>query len=235
MLGMRSCCATLSLALALAGSASAAEMRIGAVVQRDYTGAIGIRVGQEATERLFYDREVFSEQQVRTDRDANTRLRFLDATELTVGGNSNVLLDRFIYDPDSGAGEAAITFGKGVFRFVTGRIRTKEAVTLKTPTATIAIRGTHLIVTVRNDGSAEIALVEGAILVQPCGGAASLAAAAPATVQIAQTCEAPTARDGYEIPAEFDKSNQDNREGGKGGGSPNSSAGGRQGGGGQKP
>jgi hypothetical protein len=222
----------LLLALAIGAGASAAEMRIGAVVQRDYTGALGIRAGQEETERLYYDREVFSEQRVKTDRDANTRLRFLDATELTVGGNSNVLLDRFVYDPDSGAGEAAITFGKGVFRFVTGRIRTKEAVTLKTPTATIAIRGTHLIVTVRNDGSAEIALVEGAILVQPCGGAASLAAEAPATVQIAQTCAPPTAHEGYEIPAEFDKSNQENKEGGKGGGV--TGRGGRQGGG-QKP
>jgi hypothetical protein len=118
---------------------------------------------------------------------------------------------------------------------VTGRIRTKEAVTLKTPTATIAIRGTHLILTVRGNGSAEVALVEGAILVQPCGGAAPLAATAPATVQIAQTCAVPTARDGYEVPAEFRKSNQENREGGKGGGGPNSGTGGRQGGGGQKP
>jgi hypothetical protein len=92
-----------------------------------------------------------------------------------------------------------------------------------------------LIVTVRDDGSAEIGLVEGAILVQPCGGAEALAAAAPATVQIAQTCQAPTARDGYEVPAEFRQSNQQNREGGKGGGSVNGGMGGRQGGGGQKP
>ena len=234
MFRMRSCCALLSLALVLAAGSGAAEVRIGAVVQRDYTGAIGIRAGQDATERLFYDHDVFSEQRVETDRDADTRLRFLDSTELTVGANSNVLLDRFVYDPDSGAGEAAITFGKGVFRFVTGQIRTKEVVTLKTPTATIAIRGTHLIVTVRDDGSAVIGLVEGAILVQPCGGADALAAAAPATVQIAQTCQTPTARDGYEVPDEFRESNQREREGGKGGTGRNNGTGGRQGGG-QKP
>lgn len=208
MSGLRCCCAVLLLALLFAAGSAVAEGRIGAVVQRDYTGAIGIRTGQEATERLFYDHDVFSEQQVKTDRDANTRLRFLDATELTVGANSNVLLDRFVYDPNSGAGEAAITFGKGVFRFVTGQIRTKEAVTLRTPTATIAIRGTHLILTVRADGSAEVGVVEGAVLVQPCGGAAQLEAAAPATVQIAQTCQAATHSLGYEVPDEFRSRNR---------------------------
>lgn len=217
MFRMRSCCALLSLALVLAAGSGAAEVRIGAVVQRDYTGAIGIRAGQDATERLFYDHDVFSEQRVETDRDADTRLRFLDSTELTVGANSNVLLDRFVYDPDSGAGEAAITFGKGVFRFVTGNIRTKEAVTLKTPTATIAIRGTHLIVTVRGNGSAEVAVVEGEILVQPCGNTPPLEAVAPSTVSIAQGCEPATRRDGYQVPAQFKQPHQRQEKQGRGG------------------
>ena len=215
--------ALLSLALILTAGEALAETRIGGVVQRDYTGAIGVRSGQERSERLFYDHDVFAEQRIKTDRDANTRLQFLDSTELTVGGNSNVLLDRFIFDPDSGAGEAALTFGKGVFRFVTGKIKTKEAVTLKTPTATIAIRGTHLILAVRYDGSAAVAVVEGAILVQACGSAPALEASAGSTVEIAPVCAPPVVRAGYEVPAEL----EDDRAREKGGGD----KGGRQSGG----
>ena len=217
MLGMRSCGAAALLAFILAAGSAAAETRIGGIVERDYTGAVGIRAGQDSTERLFYDHAVYSEERVKTGHDARTRLRLLDATELTVGGNSNVLLDRFIYDPQSGAGEAAITFGKGVFRFVTGNIRTKEAVTLKTPTATIAIRGTHLIVTVRGNGSAEVAVVEGEILVQPCGNTPHLEAVAPSTVSIAQGCEPATRRDGYQVPAQFKQPHQRQEKQGRGG------------------
>ena len=218
MLGMRRCRTLLPLALILTAGAAGAETRIGGVVQRDYTGALGIRAGQAETERLFYDHDVFGEQRVKTGADANTRLRFLDSTELTVGGNSNVLLDRFVYDPDSGAGEAAITFGKGVFRFVTGKIRTKEAVTLRTPTATIAIRGTDLILTVQTDGSAEVAVLDGAILVQPCGGAPSLEASAGSTVAIPAVCEAATTREGYQIPGEFRDPRGREKQGGDNGG-----------------
>lgn len=207
--------AALLLALALGGGAAADE-RIGAVVEPTYTGAVGERAGQQGAEQLFFQHEVYSEQRVKTHREARTRLQFLDATELTVGGNSNVLLDRFVYDPDSGAGEAAITFGKGVFRFVTGNIRTKEAVTLKTPTATIAIRGTHLVLTVRGDGSAVIGVVEGAVLVQPCGGAAAVEAAAPATVELARTCQSPQLRAGVEVPAELEAQNRGQEKGGFG-------------------
>ena len=108
--------------------------------------------------------------------------------------------------------------GKGVFRFVTGKIKTKEAVTLKTPTATIAIRGTHLILTVRYDGSAAVAVVEGAILVQACGSAPALEASAGSTVEIAPVCAPPTRREGYEIPNEFQDSRIRDKQGGDNGG-----------------
>jgi FecR-like protein len=219
--------ALFSLVLVLTEGEASAEMRIGGVVQRDYTGAIGIRAGQEQSERLFYDHDVFTEQRIKTDRDANTRLQFLDATELTIAGNSNVLLDRFVYDPDSGAGEAALTFGKGVFRFVTGKIKTKEAVTLKTPTATIAIRGTHLILTVQHDGSAAVAVVEGAILVQACGSTPAMEASAGSTVEIARVCTTPIVKAGYDVPGELDKDRA--RE------SPGGDKGSRQGGGQKGP
>jgi hypothetical protein len=203
MLRIRLRSAMLTLALTLVSGGALAEMRIGAVVERDYTGALGQRAGQEGTERLFYNHAVYSEQQVKTGRDATTRLRFLDSTELTVAGNSSVALDRFVYDPNSGAGEAALTFGKGAFRFVTGKMRTKEAVVLQTPTATIAIRGTHLVLNVRGDGSTELGVIEGAVLVRPCGNVPPVEVAQGSTILIAAGCEPPLVRSGYNTPPQL--------------------------------
>jgi FecR protein len=213
--------AMLSLALMLVSGSASGETRIGAVIERNYTGAIGQRAGQDETERLFYNHAVYSEQQVKTGRDAMTRLRFLDSTELTVAGSSNVVLDRFVYDPDSGAGEAVLTFGKGAFRFVTGKMRTKEAVTLQTPTATIAIRGTHLVLDVHSDGSADLSVIEGAVLVRPCGNVASVEVAQGSTILIAARCAPPLVRSGYNIPRQlqyFDNypEKQQRGEGGEG-------------------
>ena len=51
------------------------------------------------------------------------------------------MLDRFVYDPATSTGEIALSVGAGVFRFVGGRISKTTAVRIKTPTATLGIRG----------------------------------------------------------------------------------------------
>ena len=52
------------------------------------------------------------------------------------------VLDRFVYDPDTHQGDVAISFAKGAFRFIRGEIKNKQNVTLRTPTASMVIRGT---------------------------------------------------------------------------------------------
>ena len=45
-----------------------------------------------------------------------------DNTNLTLGENATVVVDRFVFDPDAGVGEAALNATKRAFRMVTGRI-----------------------------------------------------------------------------------------------------------------
>jgi hypothetical protein len=66
---------------------------------------------------------------------------FLDGSALTAGPNSDVVLDEFVYDPASETGKLSISATKGVLRLVGGKISKNEPITLKTPTATIGIRG----------------------------------------------------------------------------------------------
>ncbi len=68
-------------------------------------------------------------------------LVFLDGTSLTVGPNAHVVIDRFVYDPNTKTGELAVNATKGVLRLVGGKISKTNAITITTPSSTIGIRG----------------------------------------------------------------------------------------------
>ena len=89
--------------------------------------------------RLLMDRIIFLGTGI-DDNVANiivAQLLFLDESALTIASNSDVVLDKFIYDPKTSKGEIALSLGAGVFRFVGGRISKTSMVRIKTPTATI--------------------------------------------------------------------------------------------------
>ena len=169
-------------------SAAMAEPEIGAVIQQDYSGAVGTRTAGQS-EDLVYSQTLFAEERVDTSEAASTSLQFLDKTSLYVGNRSSVVLDRFIYDPSTQHGEAAINFTKGAFRFITGNIKSKEAVNLNTPTASMVIRGTHLLIFVLADGTSEINVLEGAIDLTPCETTESQRVNAGQAITITPSCD----------------------------------------------
>jgi hypothetical protein len=66
----------------------------------------------------------------------------VDGSTFTVGPNSNLVIDRFVYDPRKKTGQVVATFSKGAMRFVGGKISKNEGgVTVKTPAGALAIRG----------------------------------------------------------------------------------------------
>lgn len=78
---------------------------------------------------------------VRTGADSMAQLLFLDETSLSIGPQSEVTLDRFVYDPNRRAGNVVFNAGRGVFRFVSGS-QQPASYQIKTPVATIGVRGT---------------------------------------------------------------------------------------------
>ena len=68
---------------------------------------------------------------------------FEDQTKLEIGALSEVVLDRFVYDPNRSDSEVAVSIAKGIARFTTGVLR-HESYKINTPTATIGVRGTIL-------------------------------------------------------------------------------------------
>jgi hypothetical protein len=66
---------------------------------------------------------------------------FLDGSKLTMGQNSRLTVDEYVYAGPGGASKQTIRYTKGLFRFVSGSIP-KDQVKIQTPTVTIGIRGT---------------------------------------------------------------------------------------------
>ncbi len=184
---------------------SAAEPQIGAVVQAEYKGAIGTRESG-ARRDLTYQETVYANERVETGVESDTNLAFLDQTNLFIGERSSVLLDRFVYDPGSRKGDVSISLMKGAFRFVTGEIKNKQNVTLRTPTASIAIRGTVLVLFVLADGTSEINVWSGAVDVLICDRPGPVPVNAGELLTVSSSCESRRgrARDstevGYPIP-----------------------------------
>ena len=184
---------------------SAAEPQIGAVAKPEYKGAIGTRESGEKHD-LTYEQIVYANERVETGVESDTILAFLDQTNLFVGERSSVLLDRFVYDPGSRKGDVSISLMKGAFRFVTGEIKNKQNVTLRTPTASIAIRGTVLVLFVLADGTSEINVWSGAVDVLICDRPGPVPVNAGESLTVSSSCEGTRghARDsaevGYPIP-----------------------------------
>jgi hypothetical protein len=85
--------------------------------------------------------DVYSAETVRTGHSGQADLKFRDNSNLNVGPQSTVRLDKFVYDPNKSAGAVAVQATRGSFRFVTGSQGSGQSYQIKTPYGTLGVRG----------------------------------------------------------------------------------------------
>jgi hypothetical protein len=103
--------------------------------------ATSVKPQAEANTRMLAGgSNVYSRDLIHTGDAGVADLRFHDNTNLSVGPNSSVRLDKFVYDPNKSAGGVAVEATRGSFRFVTGS-QSKGSYQVKTPYGTLGIRG----------------------------------------------------------------------------------------------
>ncbi len=108
---------------------------------------------QRPFRRLYLGDNLVFNETVKTGPRGLTQILLADRSALTVGSNSTLVIDKFVYDPDADKGKMALSMAKGVVRFVGGALSKKRGqVTLKTPSATIGIRGAVVLVQVLPGG-----------------------------------------------------------------------------------
>jgi hypothetical protein len=89
-----------------------------------------------------------------------------DQTVFTLGPGADMVMDRFVYDPNDRGGRISAAITVGVFRWVTGKVAGEDPATIqiKVPSGCICIRGTDLDALVRPDGSGQVTTYKGEVI-----------------------------------------------------------------------
>lgn len=91
---------------------------------------------------------IFFNEHITTDENGLLQILLKDGSTFAMGPSSDLVIDKFIYNPDTEIGEIAATLAKGTLRFIGGRIsKAQESVKVTTPNATIGIRGGIMLLT----------------------------------------------------------------------------------------
>ena len=89
---------------------------------------------------------VFAADGLRTGDGGSVGVTLRDDTRLSLGPNSEVRLDRYVYAPGNGGVGMVIKVVRGVAAYVSGRIArlAPDSIRLETPSAIVGVRGTSL-------------------------------------------------------------------------------------------
>ena len=106
------------------------------------------------------DLDVFSYDTVKTGK-GQVAIEFLDETRVDITQHSKLIIDDFVYDPNAKTGKLSLKATLGTVRYASGQIAKNSAqnISIKTPTATVSVRGTDFAMTIDEIGSSTIILL----------------------------------------------------------------------------
>jgi hypothetical protein len=139
-------CVTMLLGLVLVlvpGAASAEGVGAAAAVKPSSTGT----PPGGASRTIQIGTEIQARERIQTTQSGSLQVMFLDKTTLTIGPNSDLVVDDFVFKKGGNTGKFAARLTKGALRFVGGQISHNAGATITTPAATIGIRGGAALIT----------------------------------------------------------------------------------------
>ena len=120
-------------------------------------------------------------------------IKFVDDTKVSVTEYSKLLIDEFVYNPEKKTGKLSLKAALGTIRYSSGKIakNSRQNVKIKSPTASVSVRGTDFTMNVQEDGATSFLLLPstdadgssyvGSIDVSTLGGTVTLDQAYEAT------------------------------------------------------
>ena len=136
---------------AYAGVGSISEFKGGGSVKR------GAKVAPAAKGSSIEKNDTVS-----TNSQGRFKITFVDATTVNITQNSRLLIDDFVYDGNNKSkGKLGLRLALGTARYTSGAIAhgNPRGVGVRTPTATIAVRGTDFVMSVDEAGRSTVVLV----------------------------------------------------------------------------
>jgi hypothetical protein len=128
----------------------------------------GTLASTRQTQTLRAGIDVFQNETINTAYASASRVVFADQTQLSIGPQSQVVLDSFVFDPNPSSSKVAVSVAKGVARFSTG-ILPKPDYQVSTPSCTIGVRGTVFTTIVNDTRDSWVSVEEGQTAVSAQG------------------------------------------------------------------
>ena len=117
----------------------------------EFIGVIGAAVGEinnQKNEKLSNGSKIYYGDTIYVKLNSNAQILFLDETVMTVGENTELTIDDFIYDPKTNNGNFVTNIKSGIVKTISGKISEKnpENLKVKMPNGSLGVRGTEFIV-----------------------------------------------------------------------------------------
>ncbi len=150
------------------------------VVQASTTG----QAGQAKVGDLVYQGDA-----VATGADGRVGINFTDGTSFNLSNNARMVLNEFVFDPNSTSNASLFNLTKGTFTFVAGKVAKTGDMKVDTPVATMGIRGTTPRVEISDDGT-----VRFSTLIEEGKSSVARKPGAPAAQQVPDARDLPARR-----------------------------------------
>nr|WP_184258579.1 FecR domain-containing protein [Rhodopseudomonas rhenobacensis] len=135
----------------IAGAAALLALIGGAATAQEVGKASAVNPAATANLRtITIGASISHKERIKTAAEGSVQLLFIDKTSMTIGPNSDLTIDEYVYNPNAGTGKLAATLGKGALRFVGGQISHSGDAEIKTADAVIGIRGGVALISTAN-------------------------------------------------------------------------------------
>lgn len=96
---------------------------------------------QGTTAPLVVGAHIVHNEKIHTTPEGTLQLRFTDQSSMSIAPNTEIVINDYVYDPNSRNGRMLVTLTDGALRFVGGQLSHEGNATITTTAATIGIRG----------------------------------------------------------------------------------------------
>ena len=130
----------------------------------EFIGVIGAAIGNidnQKNEKLINGSKIFYGDTIIVSSKSNAQILFLDETVMTLGENTELTIDDFIYDPKSNDGNFVTNIKSGIVKTISGKISEKnpDNLEIKIPNGSLGVRGTEFLVSSNDKKESTILLL----------------------------------------------------------------------------
>ena len=134
------------------------------VFSKDMIGIVAVGIGKisnQSNENLITGSKIYFGDSIITEAASTAQILLMDQTTLTIGENSELVIDEFVYDPQTKIGKIISSVKIGTVKIITGEISktNPDNLEIKTPTGSIGARGTEFAVVTESDTKSTVVLL----------------------------------------------------------------------------